>query len=79
METACKDAVVTVAEPFHIVCFVLNIFAPGCGTVISAFLDSNGMNSTALIFGILQLLTCWLVIGWIWSIIHGWWIYEKSC
>ena len=46
---ACAQAIVKVDEPMHIVCFILNIFVPGCGSVISAFLDKNGMNSNALI------------------------------
>ena len=50
---ACSDAIVKVPEPMHIVCFILNIFVPGCGSVISAFMDKNGMNSNALIFGLI--------------------------
>ena len=42
IEKTCKDAVVKVPEPWHIVCFVLNIFIPGCGTVISAFMGPDG-------------------------------------
>ena len=78
MESTCKDAVVKVPEPMHIVCFILNIFVPGCGTCISAFFDSE-VNVTALVFGLLQFFLAWTIICWIWSIIHGWWIYEKSC
>ena len=75
---ACAQAIVKVDEPMHIVCFILNIFVPGCGSVISAFLDKNGMNSNALIFGLIQFFLSWTIICWIWSIMHGWWIYEKS-
>ena len=78
MEETCKDAVVKVPEPIHLICFVTNIFIPGLGTFISAFYDSNGVNVTALVFGSLQFLLWWLIIPWFWSIIHGWWIYEKS-
>ena len=79
MESACKEAVVKVPEPLHIVCFVLNIVVPGSGTMISAFFDGNQVNVTALVFGLLQFLLAWTILAWIWSIIHGWWIYEKSC
>ena len=75
----CERAVVKVDEPMHIVCFVLNIFVSGSGTVISAFFDPNGLNTTALVFGLLQFFLVWMIIPWIWSVIHGWWIYEKSC
>ena len=75
---ACSDAIVKVPEPMHIVCFILNIFVPGCGSVISAFMDKNGLNSNAMIFGLIQFFLAWTMVCWIWSIIHGWWIYEKS-
>ena len=75
---ACEASVVKVDEPMHIVCFILNIFIPGCGTVISAFMDHGGVNGTALVFGLLQFFLAWAVLPWIWSIVHGWWIYEKS-
>ena len=74
----CETAVVKVDEPMHIVCFILNIFIPGSGTIISAFLDPAGLNGTALVFGLLQFFLAWTFVAWLWSILHGWWIYEKS-
>ena len=49
----CDKAVVKVDQPMNVILFVLNIIFPGIGTIISAFMDSHGMNSTALIFGVL--------------------------
>ena len=56
MEETCKNAVEKVPEPWHIICFILNIFVPGCGTCISAFMGpSNGqINTTAFVFGLIQ-------------------------
>lgn len=51
-----------------IVLLIINIFLPGWGTIIMAFLD--GFKLKTLIVGILQFFTCFLIIGWIWSI---WW------
>ena len=48
----CNDAVVKFDSPWHIVLFILNIFIPGLGTVISAFMDKD-LNMPALIFGII--------------------------
>lgn len=51
-----------------IVLLIINIFLPGWGTIIMAFLD--GFKLKTLIVGILQFFTSILIIGWIWSI---WW------
>ena len=77
----CRRGFAVVQSPMHLICFVLNIFLPGSGTVISAFLGegSNGhINTTAFVFGLLQFFLAWTIVCWIWSIIHGWWIFEKS-
>jgi hypothetical protein len=74
----CEKTVVRVSSPFHIVIFVLNIFFPGVGTIMSAFFDEEGINNSALVWGVLQLLTTFLIIGWCWSIYHGYLIYKKS-
>ena len=51
-----------------IVLLIINIFLPGWGTIVMAFLD--GFKLKTLIVGILQFFTAFLLIGWIWSI---WW------
>ena len=74
---SCKLAVVKVKKPLHIVLFILNIFFPGWGSMISACCDKK-FNSNAFLFGLLQFLFCWTLVCWIWSIIHGYWIFEKA-
>ncbi len=74
----CDKAVVKVEPPTNLVLFIVNILLPGIGTIISAFMDKGGMNNTALIYGVLQLLTAWILIGWCWSIYHGYLIYLKG-
>ena len=76
-EKVCKDSIVKVDHPMHIVLFVVNIFIPGLGTVISAFMDKD-LNMTALIFGIIQFVFSWTIICWLWSIVHGFFIFTKS-
>ena len=75
---SCKLAVVKVDPPIHIILFLLNIFAPGWGSMISACLDKKGFHTNAFIFGLIQCLLCWTVVCWIWSIVHGYWIFEKG-
>ena len=59
---------------------VLNVLIPGTGTILSSFMDSEAsFNLIALICGVLQLAMAILVIGWLWSIFHGYAIYVQSC
>ena len=74
---SCKKAVVKVQPPMHIILFILNIVFSGWGTMISACMDKK-LNGDALLYGILQWLFCWTVVCWIWSIVHGYWIFEKG-
>ena len=73
----CEKAVVKMDKNMAILCLVLNCipFTTGIGTMISACINPGKFNATALLFGILQLLLCILLIGYIWSIMHGVWIY----
>eukprot|EP01095_Lingulamoeba_sp_RSL-Kostka_P012858 TRINITY_DN5182_c0_g1_i1.p1 TRINITY_DN5182_c0_g1~~TRINITY_DN5182_c0_g1_i1.p1 ORF type:complete len:132 (+),score=2.09 TRINITY_DN5182_c0_g1_i1:45-440(+) len=64
-----------VKKPYHIVCFVLNIFIPGSGTIIAAIMDK--MDWVNIVFGIIQFLTFIIILGWIWSIIWGYAIYAR--
>ena len=62
-----------------LIILVLAIFAPGWSTMIAGFLSKNESDRTpAIIVGLLQVLTCWLLIGWIWAILSGWKIYNNS-
>jgi len=62
-----------------VIFFVLNCILPGFGTMFSSLCDTGGCNVNAFGVGFLQLcLTPVFFIGWIWSIIWGWKIYEKS-
>ena len=71
----CDKAVVKVEKSMALILFILNVFFPGIGTIISAFMDKEGVNNTALIYGVLQIISCVIVIGWCWSIYHGYLIY----
>ena len=75
---SCKAAVVKVDPPMHLVCFLLQIFIPGLGAMISAFLCKDGFHMNAFIFGLLQMFLSWTIVCWIWSIMHGYWIYKES-
>ena len=61
-----------------LMCFIFNCLLPGVGSVISSFAGKNGFNIYACLFGVGQMLTCWLIVGWIWSIYHGFKLYELA-
>ena len=73
-----EKSIQKVPSPWGIVLFIVNIFFPGVGTMISSCLAPGDCNVEALVIGLCQLLTAWLIIGWIWSIIWGWKIYDVS-
>eukprot|EP01094_Clydonella_sp_ATCC50884_P028855 TRINITY_DN880_c0_g2_i1.p3 TRINITY_DN880_c0_g2~~TRINITY_DN880_c0_g2_i1.p3 ORF type:complete len:126 (+),score=32.00 TRINITY_DN880_c0_g2_i1:99-476(+) len=65
-----------VPRPYHTIVFIINIFLPGFGTIIGALMD--GCDLWNILFGILQLLTAILIIGWIWSIIWGFAMWKRQ-
>ena len=76
---ACKAAVVELEHTLAIVCLILNCipFTSGVGTMVSACAGKD-FNGTALVFGILQFLLAFILVGWIWSIVHGIWLLDKA-
>ena len=54
---------------------MINIFAPGMGTVLSGLIEYHGnkkdVNGAAVMLGFLQLLLSQILIGWIWAIYHS--------
>ena len=77
--STCKKAVVPLDHTLAVVCLVLNCipFTSGVGTMISACAGGD-FNCNALVFGILQWLLWFLLIGWIWSIVHGIWLLDAA-
>jgi hypothetical protein len=73
----CDIALVRVPEPYGLVCFLLNICVPGLGSMISSCFE-DPCNGMAITFGVIQMASSWLLIGWLWSIYQGWLIYDLS-
>ena len=76
----CKESVVSLENTMAIVCLILNCipFTSGVGTMISACVNDKGFNVMALVFGICQFVLAWILIGWIWSIVHGIWLLDAA-
>ena len=74
----CDIPVPKVKADLGLIIFIINIVLPGCGTIWAGCAGSEGTNNTVIIWGIAELLTSWLLVGWCLSIYHGWLIYEKS-
>nr|CAG4714691.1 unnamed protein product [Naegleria fowleri] len=61
-------------EGMGIVILLINFFFPGFGTILAALITSEKEKmQPTLIVGILQIVTSWLLIGWLWAI---WWGYK---
>jgi hypothetical protein len=69
-----------VKSPHHITCFVLNIFLPGFGTIISGLLASDRENDcwANIFIGLLQMVLAPIIVGWVFSIIWGYLIYKRG-
>ena len=67
-----------VTETLGLICFILNIIAPGLGTIIAAIAGSKGCNCKGVIIGCVQSLLVLVLVGWIWSILHGYHIWLRS-
>ena len=74
----CDKSVVKCPEPWPLVFLILNIVLPGWGTMMSAYCDPAGFNTDALLVGLAQLITAFIIIGWFWSIFWGVRIYQKG-
>jgi len=65
--------------PMGLYMFIVNILAPGFGTMIAAAVFCKPMDTTQLIIGICQLFTYWICgLGWFWSIYWGYLMWTKS-
>lgn len=75
----CPDHVIRIVDPdISTLCLILNIFIPGAGTILNAFADSQ-QRFIGVLLGILQFLTTPLMlIGWVWAIVYGVKIVNKS-
>mmetsp|Transcript_36648 Transcript_36648/g.57242 ORF Transcript_36648/g.57242 Transcript_36648/m.57242 type:complete len:95 (+) Transcript_36648:80-364(+) len=63
------------SNTWGLLCFILNIFLPGIGSIVAGV---KGDKTSTMIVGVLQFVTGWFIIGWIWSIWWGWLIYSKA-
>ena len=74
-----QDAIPKTKSPLNIIFFIINIWPwPGLGTMLAACVNEGSFEQCTLIIGIVQWLTCWILIGWIWSIWWGWLIFNKG-
>ena len=68
--------------PFNIaiLCGIMNIVIPGSGTFIATFVseESNQPSNHQLVVSILQFLTSFLLIGYIWAFYWSFKIGQKS-
>ena len=61
-----------------LIILVLSVFVPGWSTLIAGVLAGGDNLMPGVVIGVLQFLTCWLIVGWLWSIFVGFKIYSNS-
>ena len=72
-----EKSIVKCEKPWGMIVLLCNICCPGWGTIIAGFLNKDAMVNN-LIVGLIQYFTCFIIIGWIWSIYTGYLIFNKS-
>ncbi|KAG2372865.1 hypothetical protein C9374_013072 [Naegleria lovaniensis] len=62
---------------WHITILILNIIFPGIGTLVAACV-SKKKKKYSIIFGLLQFFTSFLLVGWIWSVVWGIFMFKRN-
>ena len=68
----------SVSKPVAVVQAILNLVLPGVGTWVTACAASENVSKTQLTIGFLQLLTSFVLIGWVWAIYWSFLAVKKS-
>ena len=74
----CQDTMPICTDEAALVVLILNVMFPGLGSMVSAYCAVDGFCYPALHVGIWQMLTSWLVVGYVWSIFQGVGVYKRS-
>ena len=75
---ACHDkAMGQVKGEMAMLVFILNILAPGFGTLIYAFIQEGGMNKDCLVLALVHIFLAWTIIVWILAIYFGYQVWQK--
>ena len=65
-------------QPYPYMCALFNVVLPGSGTILATCLaDSPSWSKAQLFIGFLQMITCIVIVGWIWSCFWAWIIVRK--
>ncbi len=65
------------SKSWAIIILIMNIFLPGWGTIVLGCLSEHH-SSYFILIGFLQFLLAGIIIGWIWAIITGVKVLNKS-
>ena len=67
-----------VSKPVATIAAILNLLIPGLGTTLAACFANENVSKTQLVISLIQFLTSWLLVGWIWSIYWGYLLVIKA-
>ena len=76
-ESWYQESVIPLEKPMGLVMMILNILSPALGTLLSACLGEK-FSCFACTCGFLQGITASIIVGAIWSIVHGVLLYKKE-
>ena len=75
----CTSSMIDCSESVGLIIFVLNIVPGSWGTLVSSMLDRNGCNFMALVVWFLQDMLSFILIGYLWAILHGYAVWKNNC
>ena len=73
-----QNSIPAMKQVIAIILLIVNIFFPGIGTMISACVGGGKLITDQLLVGLLQWLTAFCIVGWIWSIYWGILMVQKA-
>ena len=65
----CKT-VPKMTSPWQYIAFLLNLFIPGTGTLLSSCW-ANPCSKSQAVIAVLQFITTMYIVGWLWSVVWG--------
>ena len=74
---SCCKCIFAVPEPWHLIILIMNVVVSGSGTFISAYCQ-NKIKCRLVLIGFLQFLLMPVIVGWVWSIVHGALVFKES-
>ena len=73
-----KVTAIKLSSMMGLIVLILAMFLPGWSTIIAGVVAGSDYLMASIVIGVLQILTCWFLVGWLWAIYDGFKIFSNS-